>query len=115
MAALAALAVAVALLAPAPPAARAVAKAHVVARFHISGFRDLFSLRSRRASEWVLVGGFYTRPKTVHPPGMWAVWLRFQGGRWTVRHAGLNRRAIDPPVRIGVPCDIQPAFSEPSC
>jgi hypothetical protein len=112
---LAAFAVAAALLAPAPPAARNVAKTHVVKTFHVSGFRDIFSVRSRRAPSWVLVVGFYTRPKPAHPPGMWAVWLRFRNGRWIVRYAGLNRRAIDPPVRIGAPCDIQPAFSEPSC
>jgi hypothetical protein len=115
MTALAALAVAVALLAPAPPAARAVAKAHVVARFHISGFRDLFSVRSRRAPSWVLVGGFYTRPKPAQGAGIWAVWLRFQNGRWVIRYAGINRRAVDPPAALRVPCDIQPAFSEPSC
>jgi hypothetical protein len=115
MSGLAAVAVALALLAPAPPAVVTMARAHVTKRFHIAGFRDVFSVRSRRAPSWVLVGGFYTRPKPAQGAGIWAVWLRYRGGRWIIRYAGINRRAVDPPVRIGVPCDIQPAFSEPSC
>lgn len=115
MGGLTALAVALALVAPAPPTAVRIAKVHVTKRFHIAGFRDVFSVRSRRAPAWVLVGGFYARPKPAQGAGTWAVWLRFRGGRWIVRYAGINRRGVDPPAAVGVPCDIRPAFSEPSC
>lgn len=100
---------------PAPAAAVAEAKRHVVARHGIGGLKDVHSLRSRRDPRWALVDGFYTRPKRASGPGLWAVWLRLGGGRWAVRYSGLDGKAVQPPARIGVPCDIQPAFSEPLC
>jgi len=97
--------------APAPTSAVRVAKQHVVARLHISGLSGTFSLRSRRDPRWALVDGFYAKPGR----GLWAAWLRLRDGRWRVVYAGLNTRASKPPRSAGVPCDLWPSFSEPSC
>lgn len=96
----------------APAGAVRVAKQHVTARLRVSGLTSVFSLRSRRDPRWALVNGFYQRPR---PRGMWAVWVRLRAGRWTVAYAGLRARAVNPPKSANVPCDIRPAFSEPSC
>lgn len=101
--------------APAPPAAVRAAKLHVVARHHLAGLKDVFSLRSRRDPSWALVDGFYSKPKLRQGPGLWATWLHLAGGRWLVAYSGIGPRAIGPPARLRVPCDIRPAFSEPSC
>ena len=97
--------------APAPdPAVRAAEGA--AARHRIGELEETFGLRSRRDPRWALVGGFYARPA---PGGMWAAWLRLERGRWRLVYAGRDRRAIEPPRRASVPCDVRPAFAEPSC
>ena len=58
-------------------------------------------LRSRVDSSWALVDG-------NDGSKLWAVWLR--DGK--VEVASSDAREFDPP---SVPCDVRPAFSEPSC
>jgi hypothetical protein len=111
----AALAVPAASAMPAPAAALRVAKAHVVAGYRIGALQSVVSLRSVRDPRWALVDGYYGKPKRSSGPGLWAVWLRLSAGRWVVRYSGLDARAIRPPARLKVPCDLRPAFAEPSC
>lgn len=110
-----ALAVPAAFAKPAPPAAVSVAKAHVVAKYGLGGLKSVVSLRSVRDSRWALVDGFYGKPRRASGSGLWAVWLKQSSGRWVVRYSGLDGKAIRPPVRLKVPCDLQPAFSQPYC
>ncbi len=114
-AALAAPAASAAPAAPAPLEALATAELYVVKHLKIGGLKDTHSLRSRRNRSWALVDGFYTKPKRASGPGIWAVWLQLRKGGWVVRYAGIDRKATQPPARLGAPCDIQPAFSEPFC
>ena len=99
------------LAAKVPSAAVKIATATARARFHTTRIVSVFSLRSRRDSRWALVDGFATardRP--------WAAWLHRDTNRWTLRY--FDTRA---PFQPGsnkhgrVPCDLYPAFSEPSC
>lgn len=66
--------------------------------------RSDFSLRSRRSRSWALVTGFAARP--------WAAWVHRRKGHWRVRYVR-TRGSYMPSRRV--PCDIRPAFSEPSC
>lgn len=100
------------LAAPAPKQAVQVAKQEVVARWHLGGLSSAIGIRSKIDPRWALVDGFYKRPR---PGGLWAVWLQLKEGRWRVAYAGIDERAVEPPGRLKVPCDIQPAFSEPLC
>jgi hypothetical protein len=69
--------------------------------------RSDFSLRSRRNRSWALVtGGGSGRVR------LWAAWARrTKRGAWKVRY--FRTRNFEPGRRV--PCDIRPAFSEPSC
>lgn len=68
--------------------------------------RSTFSLRSQRRRSWALVTG------GGHGVRIWAAWVqRTPRGRWRVRY--FRRRDFSPGRRV--PCDIRPAFSEPSC
>lgn len=103
--------------APAPQPAVVVAKRHVAERWGLGGFRDVFSVRSERNPRWALVNGFYALPKRPGGPRPWAVWLRLRDttwrGAWRVMYAGKDAKAAEPGGPV--PCDIRPAFSEPSC
>lgn len=68
--------------------------------------RSEYSLRSKRKPSWALVTGRGS-------DGLWAAWVqRTSRGRWKVRY--FRTRGTFMPGRR-VPCDIKPAFSEPSC
>ena len=90
----------------APRAAKRAAKQRAVAHFGSStGIKITFSIRSERNRRWALVDG------TKSERRLWAAWVRrSDSGRWVVRVFRTHR--FDP---AGVPCDITPAFSEPSC
>jgi hypothetical protein len=62
---------------------------------------DVTLVRSRRKPRWTIASGTYGRTP-------WVVWLR--DGK--VALGTTNAERFNP---IGVPCDIRPAFSEPSC
>ena len=100
---------------PAPAAAVTAAKSHVLAKYGIGGLQSVVSLQSRRDTRWALVDGYYGKPRRASGPGMWAVWLFRSPAGWVVRYSGLNGKALRPPARLNVPCDIQPAFSQPYC
>lgn len=100
---------------PASTPAVRVATAHVSSRHGIGGLRDIVSLQSRVDPRWALVDGYYSRPRRSTGPGPWAVWLFRTSAGWTVRWSGIDGRAFRPPARLKVPCDIQPAFSQPYC
>jgi hypothetical protein len=69
--------------------------------------RSDFSLRSRRDRAWALVTGAGSGQFRL-----WAAWVqRTRRGTWKVRY--FRRRDFEPGRRV--PCDIRPAFSEPSC
>jgi hypothetical protein len=89
-----------------------VAKAHITTRFEITGLHSMQGLRSKRNRTWAAVNGYYRKPR--RQPNFWVVYLRLRDGRWRVTYSGIGGRAIEPNVR-GVPCDIWPPFSEPSC
>jgi hypothetical protein len=91
---------------PAPRAAKRAALRAAVAHFGSpDGVRVTSSLRSERSRRWALVTGAKSERR------LWAAWVRRRdSGRWAVRVFRTHR--FDP---SGVPCDITPAFSEPSC
>ena len=62
---------------------------------------DVTLVRSRRKPRWAIASGTYGRTP-------WVVWLR--DGK--VALATTDAKRFDP---IAVPCDVRPAFSEPSC
>jgi hypothetical protein len=62
---------------------------------------DVTLVRSRRKPRWAIASGTYGRTP-------WVVWLR--DGK--VALGTTNAERFNP---IAVPCDIRPAFSEPSC
>jgi hypothetical protein len=64
-------------------------------------------LRSTRDPRWALVSGAGGKR------GIWAVWLRVDGGRWRPEHALVDGRGDSTPAEV--PCDIKPPFSEPEC
>ena len=97
---------------PTLAAAVRIAKAHVGARFRIRGLYSVRRFGSKRNRTWAVVNGYYRRPQ--RQPNLWVVYLRVRDGRWRVTYSGIGRRAIEPRVP-GVPCDIWPPFSEPSC
>jgi hypothetical protein len=112
-----ALAAAVALCAPAvtsarpsgsSPAAERVAKRHVERRYEVH-ITETFSIQSRRDRRWALVTMFTRRGTPI------AAWLRGTGGRWRVKHTEKAHDETRPPKSLRVPCDVQPAFSEPDC
>ena len=94
--------------APAPPRGVAIsaAEAYAAARGTRLKAGTQF-LRSTRDPEWALVSG------SSAGRGIWAVWLRVDGGRWRPQHALLD--AGDDSTPAEVPCDIKPPFSEPEC
>jgi hypothetical protein len=98
--------------APSLAAAIRSAKAHVSKRFGIGGLHSVQGLRSKRNRTWAAVNGYYRKPR--RQPDLWVVYLRVREGRWRVTYSGIGRRAIEPKVP-GVPCDVWPPFSEPSC
>jgi type II secretory pathway pseudopilin PulG len=98
--------------APSLAAAIRSAKTHVSQRFGISGLHSVQGLRSKRNRTWAAVNGYYRKPR--RQPNLWVVYLRVRDGRWRVTYSGIGRRAIEPRVP-GVPCDVWPPFSEPSC
>lgn len=85
------------------PAATAerVARAYVRRRYRLPATGRVTVLRSRRDPRWILVDGGSGRR-------LWAVWLRGQD----VVVAAAHPRRMNP---SRVPCDLRPAFSEPSC
>lgn len=87
----------------------AIDKAKARAAKHFGGDRSrvkaTFSMRSARNRSWALVTGERGRR-------IWAAWMRRgSDGRWRV--SIFRTRVFDPGPRV--PCDIKPAFSEPSC
>jgi hypothetical protein len=98
--------------APTLAAAIRVAKGHVIKRFGIGRLHSVQGLRSKRNRTWAAVNGYYRKPK--RQPNLWVVYLRVRDGRWRITYSGIGRRAIEPKVP-GVPCDVWPPFSEPSC
>jgi hypothetical protein len=58
-------------------------------------------LRSKRDPSWALAAG-------AGPNNLWAIWLR----DGEVEVSATDAAGFDPPA---VPCDVRPAFSEPSC
>jgi hypothetical protein len=94
----------------ASPGPRTVALAHVSKRLHLTGVSGVVTLRSRVDRRWTLVDGYYRKPGKG---GLWALWLKQRSGRWVVVYGGTNDRADAPAGKV--PCDIWPAFSEPSC
>jgi hypothetical protein len=98
--------------APTLAAAIGAAKGHVINRFGIGRLHSMQGLRSKRNRTGAAVNGYYRRPK--RQPNLWVVYLRVRDGRWRLTYSGIGRRAIEPKVP-GVPCDIWPPFSEPSC
>ena len=63
--------------------------------------KDVTLVHSRRKPRWALASGTYGRTP-------WVVWLR--DGRVALATTDADR--FNP---IAVPCDVRPAFSEPSC
>ena len=81
---------------------RRAAAEHARDRFRLPVTPDDVTLvRSRRKPRWAIASGTYGRTP-------WVVWLR--DGQ--VALATTDAARFDP---ISVPCDVRPAFSEPSC
>ncbi|MGZ8702278.1 MAG: hypothetical protein ACXWZY_08320 [Gaiellaceae bacterium] len=96
---------------PSLASAVATAKAHMVKRFSIGGLYSVRGARSARDPSWVVVTGYYRRPRAR--PNWWAAYLRPRGSAWRVVWSGRGFAASEPKVRA--PCDIWPPLSEPSC
>ncbi len=81
---------------------RRIAAEHARDRFRLPvTSEDVTLVRSRRKPRWAIASGTYGRTP-------WVVWLR--DGKVALGATDADR--FNP---IAVPCDIRPAFSEPSC
>lgn len=87
------------------------AKTHVAKRFSIGGLYSVRGRRSARNATWVVVTGYFRRPRAR--PNWWAAYLRSRGNGWSIVWSGRGFAAVEPQVRA--PCDIWPPLSEPSC
>lgn len=71
--------------------------------------REIFSYQSRINRRWVLVTVFTRRGTGI------ALWLKREDGRMRTKHSERAHDETRPPRSLRVPCDVQPAFSEPDC
>lgn len=95
-----------------PDSAVKEAKRYVKEHFNLSKIEGSTSIvRSHRDRKWAGIAGTYPKKGTS---GLWAVWLKLTNGRWRVKHAGIDDDIIGTNFK-DVPCDIEPAFSEPYC
>jgi hypothetical protein len=88
--------------------AERVAKRYVERRYH-RRVREIFSYQSRMNRRWVLVTVFTARGTGI------ALWLKREDGRMRTKHSERAHDETRPPRSLRVPCDVQPAFSEPDC
>ena len=88
--------------------AERVAERHVERRYRRT-VNEMFSYQSRRNRRWVLVTVFTRRGTPI------AVWLKRESGRMRTKHSERAHDETRPPRSLRVPCDVQPAFSEPDC
>ena len=99
----------------APRVAVDVAKKRASRHYGGARVNATFSLRSSRDRRWALVDGRRSGGRTI-----WAVWVRKDSrGTWRAIYFTdrAHRGAYQPrrEDRGRVPCDITPAYSEPSC
>ena len=88
--------------------AERVAERHVERRYRRT-VKEIFSYQSRINRRWVLVTLFTRRGTPI------AVWLKRESGRMRTKHSERAHDETRPPRSLRVPCDVQPAFSEPDC